>query len=1103
MKHLLLLLILICSFQILPGQVFSPIVYNPALWLDASDSLSVIHNNGSVLQWQDLSGNGNTPFQDSLQNQPLYLSSASGIYFDGDDVLIGNNLLYGPDTSITLFVVAEPDGGSPKGSVIAKGQWTSGSDYRIELGENGYDICIQNAREWNSSSNDWNIAHRNLCYTYYSQEGEVGYFLNGSRQEYPRFNIPYNPNSSPFSIGGRFTYYNFFKGKILEIILFQSKLDYCEIQQIEGYLIHKWELSEYIPDFHTFKNLPFGICDELPVFVDENAASQQIIDTLSGIYTDSSVLFTDWRIENEEFCPGTFSLSPQGILRVENNSLLDYERSSAYMLGISAIANNTRVYGNTRINLNNLSDGDPEKTNSLLWGESGELWNPRGRLPDFSYVSYKNGESEYSYPQTILDVTLFGANGSDTLSDKQAIDSALSVVPSDGAIIYFPAGRYIIDAPIYISQSNIILRGAGNDSVSGTRFYFPYSAEDMIAAGTINSGGNGTMIQFTGNWSGPSVPIIETSLMGDRSITVSNASAFSVGDIIELSFSGPHPADGELWDYILNNQNSNWPCSVPWSNGSDGLMMFHTIERIDGNIVTLKEPIRLDLRTEWNPNLVRRSSGFLMNCGIEHIFMEHHFIPMPVHLQEPGFNAISFNRVFNSWVNDVSIKHGDNPIRFDISGFCEIRNISYFGRAGHHGWTFAYSSHCLADSINYYNYEPWYHSFTLTHKANGNVVSNIHGNGQVISTDFHRNTPWECLITNVDSFWNYNSSGVWCAGPNAGKRTVYWNMQGDGFTTYPLWDEYQTTLVGEMHIPESFHPEKGWHENVVNIQPQNLYEAQLSRRLNQPEDPLFQPDNFIGNRNNWFERDPSRWKVQDQNGYLQYQLYFEKFPSLSGNRPGEYSILDSIFSNNMTITCDVQTLSDTNIYPDLDAILIVNYQDDGNYIFARISTIADSSGIFMVQNYQASLIKDLQIAMTPNTINTFSLQRTDSLIIVYELNNPVDSVENTSFPGGKVGIGGFNSCIAFDNIHLYPTLVTTTPEKKSTRIKVFPNPATTEIIIDVQNASLIQTTISNISGSIVKLFTGSKQSVIDLEQGIYFLKIKTDHGTFTAKFCKI
>lgn len=1015
MKKSFTLTIFYFLFLSLNAQNFSPLDYNPALWLDAADSASIIQTSGVVSSWQDISGNANHATQSTAANQPTFTNTTDGVYFDGDDALIGTNLGYGADETITVFILAEPDAGAAKGSVIAKGQWTSGNDYRIELGENGYDICVQNGRRWNSSSNNWHINHKNLIHTYYDTSQYVGFYYNGARDQLPIKDTTYTYNNNPFSIGARFNLSNFFKGKVYEVLVFQEKLSRCQITQIEGYLFHKWGMESYIISNHTFKNNAVGICESIPTYVDENSPNGTIIDTLEGMTTSTPTTFTDWRIEDEGYYTGVFELNSSGILSVLDNTNLDYEKLSSFFLEVSAMANGSRVYGGVTVNMNDLADGDTPKTHSELWGVNGEKWDPRGRLPDFSYAGYKSGESDYEYPTQIVDVTSFGAIVNDTLSDVAAINKAIASV--DSGIIYFPAGEYIIDSVITITKSNIVLRGAGNNATTGTKFYFPNSGTDLGISGNLATGDAGFMIYFKGINAGAQKDIIENTKMGDRSVTLANVSGLQVGDYVSLKYTGTHPVDGELWNHILNDQNQQWPCSVGWSNGNGGLDMYHTIERIDGKVVTLKEPIRLDIKTSWTPRLQKRTDHYLFNCGVEDIYMEHHYIVQPAHLTEPGYNSVAFDRTFNSWINNVTIKNADNGILFKASGFGEMKNITYEGRGGHHGWKFAYSSHCLADSIHFNNYDFWIHSFTLTHKANGNVVSNITGvTGIPISTDFHRNTPWETLIVNVDNDWNYNSSGVWCAGPNAGKRTVYWNMGGAGFNSYPSWDEFQTTLIGNMKIPEQFHPEKGWHENVPNISPGNLYVAQLNRRLNLAGDPLFQTDNFIGNRVNWWERDPSRWQIKNVNGNETYQLFFSETPELSGNRLGEYSILDSIFIGDHFISVDARSLEKLNINDSADLALVINYQDDNNYYYLKISSDLNQSALYITENGIATLLSLIEINITDNDFHNYSIKRAGDSLIVYQDLTKIHSLYDITFSNGKIGIGSFNDAAEFDNI---------------------------------------------------------------------------------------
>lgn len=1030
MKNLYIITTLVLfNVLIVRGQAFSPADYNPALWLDAADTSTVVHSLGVVSAWNDKSGNANHVTQGDALLKPLYQSTFKGIYFDGSELLMGNNTLgYGADTTITVFVAVNVASGSDKGSVIAKGQWTSGADYRIEFGENGFDATLQGARIWNSETAYWSIAHKNIFSSTFTQDSTVFHHYNTSTifTKSPVYNVSYNPNSSPFSVGARFIESDFFTGEILEIILFQKQLSDHERREVEGYLMNKWDLTNHISVKHPYKDNDFGVSDAFNFSIAENSPNGSSPGTMTGTYFGSAVAFTDWRIEDGGFYDGMFAInSSTAELTVSDNTHLDFEQISGCYIEVSALGNGaTRVYGGASIEITDVADGDPPKVYSELWGQNGEKWDPRGRLPDFSFVGYKSGEETYKYPANIVDVTNFGAVPDDDNSDYAAIMSAINSISK--GIVYFPQGKYVIDEIISITSDSIILRGAGNDTVTGTHFYFPKNATELGVTGNVNTGDVGYIINFKGVNAGPQTNIVENTKMGDRTITVDNPSLFDVGDIVTLGYNDSHPVDGELWNHILNDQNPEWPCSVAWSNGNGGLFMYHTIERIVGDMITLKEPIRLDLKPVWTPFVQLRTDWLILNCGVEDIFMEHKYIPQPPHLNEPGYNTIGFDRSAHCWIKNVSTMHADNGFLFKSSGYADIKNLSFYGRGGHHGWKFAYSSHCLANNIDFQNTVLWTHSFTLTHKANGNVVSNISGvSGIPISTDFHRNTPWETLVTNIDNDWNYNSSGVWCAGPNAGKRTVFWNMGGDGFTSYPNWDDYMTTLVGDMHIPEKYHTSKGWHENVPNLSPSNLWEAQLNRRLTMPDDPAFQSDPVIGIRANWWERDPARWRVKNVNGNYEYQLYFGETPTLSGGRLGEYAILDSVFNGNINISVDVRTLENLDINTSADIALIVNYHDDENYNFLRLNSNLAESAIYKVVGGNASLISQVNIQISDNNSNSYSFGRKgDSLRVFYNYQR-IASVFENSLSGGKTGIGIYDDAAAFDNIRFNDVLLPT------------------------------------------------------------------------------
>ena len=57
-----------------------------------------------------------------------------------------------------------------------------------------------------------------------------------------------------------------------------------------------------------------------------------------------------------------------------------------------------------------------------------------------------------------IDVTKSGVTPNDTGEDSKAIQNILSSL-KPGSEVFFPAGMYLIDAPLELTQSNITLRG--------------------------------------------------------------------------------------------------------------------------------------------------------------------------------------------------------------------------------------------------------------------------------------------------------------------------------------------------------------------------------------------------------------------------------------------------------------------------------------------------------------------------------------------------------------------------------------------------------------------------------------------------------------------
>lgn len=69
-------------------------------------------------------------------------------------------------------------------------------------------------------------------------------------------------------------------------------------------------------------------------------------------------------------------------------------------------------------------------------------------------------------PPLVLNVMAYGAKGDGVNDDSTGIQAALNAVPVGGAVVYFPAGTYILHASwLRIMQAGTVIRGAGRDLV--------------------------------------------------------------------------------------------------------------------------------------------------------------------------------------------------------------------------------------------------------------------------------------------------------------------------------------------------------------------------------------------------------------------------------------------------------------------------------------------------------------------------------------------------------------------------------------------------------------------------------------------------------------
>jgi hypothetical protein len=101
-----------------------------------------------------------------------------------------------------------------------------------------------------------------------------------------------------------------------------------------------------------------------------------------------------------------------------------------------------------------------EPRSSGLWGDHGEKWIPKSRLPDFSFAGYHFGEDPLPRLAVAANVRDFGARGDGKHDDTQAFIRAIEETESGAVLV--PAGRYVISDILWIKKPNLRIPDLGH-----------------------------------------------------------------------------------------------------------------------------------------------------------------------------------------------------------------------------------------------------------------------------------------------------------------------------------------------------------------------------------------------------------------------------------------------------------------------------------------------------------------------------------------------------------------------------------------------------------------------------------------------------------------
>lgn len=510
-----------------------------------------------------------------------------------------------------------------------------------------------------------------------------------------------------------------------------------------------------------------------------------------------------------------------------------------------------------------------------LWREYVANPDTSPHLPNCSHAGYRYGELPLPDPQTnIINVKSapYNAVGDGVADDTAALRSAIT----NSGVIYFPDGIYNCSGVLFVHQNNTILRG---QSRSNTVIRFTRSLQTGYAPNTSGTSSRwswtGGMIMFCpqskntylattndigGTWSdgwtvGAQITTVTgTHPRGSGTITVANAASLAPGQLVFLRVN--NAVDLSLLKHYCGE--GEWAEGYDWSAAnSAGVLPANRstinwpveIAAVNGNTVTLRQPLRTDCRAEWSPQ-VRAAGPVIRECGIEHLTVhlarDYAYVYSTHHNKEPGWNGPWFNNAIHCWLRDVTVVDPDNGALLSAGKNITLTDFRLDfttpgRRAHHHGTVARASTHdCLWEDFHIAT-EPR-HGLHVESFSAGNVWSR--GTLDFGTFDNHKALPYECLRTEITMNNSGSAGGSANAGPRMGARFAHWNIVVTNNRNHMVGEADlmpNGTIVGVRGctINNTVHSQYGDSLCSVDLSgttgsvpdPVNLYEAQKAVRL--------------------------------------------------------------------------------------------------------------------------------------------------------------------------------------------------------------------------------------------------------------------------------
>jgi hypothetical protein len=419
-------------------------------------------------------------------------------------------------------------------------------------------------------------------------------------------------------------------------------------------------------------------------------------------------------------------------------------------------------------------------------------------MGDWRRVGYRRGAPLPQHPGPTVEASRLGTQAGEPTDVSGRLQAALDELGAlGGGILQLDAGRYVLDRPLFVHDSNVVLRGAGKQA---TTLFFPRPLGQSVHPGTFWSWTGGQIFvvarervaaSMAHGWerdegwlAGATLATVTPAARGAEVLELDDTSALTPGDMVLLEVADR--ADGNHRMLREMGGDVEGALEYPWDTtllaGAVWTWPVVISEVLGPRRARLQQPLRITVHPETTAR-IRELGPTVHDSGVEDLTIENGLRAQTTHNENPGSNGVCFQAVHDCWATDVHVLNADVAFSMTSAKSCTLHKISAGGRSLHHFTISRTHSHDnLVENFVLENFTVPAVPGSYLHGINVEVLSsgNVWRRGTMLTGTFdsHRGLPFENLRTDI-TVVNKDAvpGGSFDAGPLFGARTVHWGIE--------------------------------------------------------------------------------------------------------------------------------------------------------------------------------------------------------------------------------------------------------------------------------------------------------------------------------------